>query len=600
MSLTFVFKSAVVATVASAEVVDFNFVPIANWEREDHMGENTDVRQHVSFDTKNRLGKGAFGTAYTAQIDGVQEPHVVKVISLTLINQKRMWKMLLDEIALNKFFTIDAPHKAVGKCTGVLFDTRDKLGHDGKRTKEGEVYIVMPLINGEELYKINSIDHNERVSEDDAKAITAQFVAALAHIHASKVLYRDIKPENCMYDVNTKQLTVIDFGLSTKLTEAKPTRRTVCGTPYYLSPEISFNYLYNGFGNRSYDYMTDVWSGGALIFEFFTSEMLFPGGPEVIVNANKHPAALKKFVDKKVQEHKLSADVATLLELMLVPEVSQRTTYNDLMSHRIIQDWMVNNVPASYQPDNFKVVVAQSEPSSQNASPTSVLDLPELLNNDPIEIQHQLIRSTNPASKLNRISKANINTQIVQKEPVVIARRSTVKVNKVKQIDDRASVSGFFGQDSIEQSQHEAPQVRETAKATVTHDFKYKRNKKDRDHAVYTLTTKKGRTITLRYSKWLKVAKALNRHMTTGLTHRSRHATFANESDSSLSNVKSAYNVLKSNTNGQWSDVRKKECDWRDIIILAWYNDWLTLAGQNKDRTNLFEAAVAAQLPKRK
>ena len=137
--------------------------------------------------------------------------------------------------------------------------------------------------------------------------------------------------------------------------------------------------------------------------------------------------------------------------------------------------------------------------------------------------------------------------------------------------------------------------------ATVTHDFVFKKDQKTKDHAVYALKTKEGRTITLRYSKWLKVAAALNKHMTTSFFRRNRHAAFENQpakgskSAYTLADVKDQYEILKTSTNWKSSDVRDETCCVRKVWIMQWYKAWVAVAGEDKVRNQLFDAAVASQ-----
>lgn len=64
-----------------------------------------------------------------------------------------------------------------------------------------------------------------------------QIIAAVRHIHSRRVIHRDLKLGN-FFLADGLQLKVGDFGLATALTHDGERRKTVCGTPNYIAPEI--------------------------------------------------------------------------------------------------------------------------------------------------------------------------------------------------------------------------------------------------------------------------------------------------------------------------------------------------------------------------
>jgi serine/threonine protein kinase len=64
-----------------------------------------------------------------------------------------------------------------------------------------------------------------------------KLLRAVSHCHASGVVHRDIKPENIMIGVND-EIKLIDFGLSKAQHGSKRNLTTMCGTPYYMAPEV--------------------------------------------------------------------------------------------------------------------------------------------------------------------------------------------------------------------------------------------------------------------------------------------------------------------------------------------------------------------------
>ena len=88
-----------------------------------------------------------------------------------------------------------------------------------------------------------------------------QLVAALAHVHEQRILHRDLKSSN-VYLAANQDIRLGDFGLSRTFGSTSHLASTVCGTPYYLSPEQVHG---NPYGTPA-----DLWALGVVIFELLT------------------------------------------------------------------------------------------------------------------------------------------------------------------------------------------------------------------------------------------------------------------------------------------------------------------------------------------
>ncbi|MEG4505539.1 AAA family ATPase [Microcoleus sp. F6_B4] len=94
----------------------------------------------------------------------------------------------------------------------------------------------------------------------------------LGQIHRANIIHKDINPSNIVYNPETEQLKIIDFGISTQLTRETPILKNpgvLEGTLAYISPEQT------GRMNRTLDYRTDFYSLGVTFYELLTGKLPF-------------------------------------------------------------------------------------------------------------------------------------------------------------------------------------------------------------------------------------------------------------------------------------------------------------------------------------
>ncbi len=102
--------------------------------------------------------------------------------------------------------------------------------------------------------------------------IAMQIAETLAEIHSRNIIHKDINPSNIILNLETEQVKIIDFGISsifTKETPALKNPEVLEGTLAYISPEQT------GRMNRSLDYRTDFYSLGATFYKMLTGQTVF-------------------------------------------------------------------------------------------------------------------------------------------------------------------------------------------------------------------------------------------------------------------------------------------------------------------------------------
>ena len=93
----------------------------------------------------------------------------------------------------------------------------------------------------------------------------ANVALAVQALHDTNVVFRDLKPENLMFDAHG-YLKLVDFGFAKKLVGKT---FTLCGTPEYLAPETILG--------RGYTKAVDWWSFGVLMYDMVVGASPFVG-----------------------------------------------------------------------------------------------------------------------------------------------------------------------------------------------------------------------------------------------------------------------------------------------------------------------------------
>jgi len=122
---------------------------------------------------------------------------------------------------------------------------------------------------GESLKKLRE---NHQLNLGDFLSIAIKISTSLGQIHVANIIHKDINPANIVFNPQTQQLKIIDFGISTRLTRENPTIKNpnvLEGTLPYISPEQT------GRMNRILDYRTDFYSLGVTFYELLTGKLPF-------------------------------------------------------------------------------------------------------------------------------------------------------------------------------------------------------------------------------------------------------------------------------------------------------------------------------------
>ncbi|CAD6332752.1 unnamed protein product [Miscanthus lutarioriparius] len=138
-----------------------------------------------------------------------------------------------------------------------------------------EVALVMECV-GPNLHDVlNGSRHRagRPFPEPQVRRIMRQLLAGAKHMHARRIMHRDIKPGNILVGAGGDgrepvSVKICDLGLAASITDQPPYE--LAGTRRYMAPEMLL-------GKLDYDAMVDMWSLGCVMAELLTGKPLFYG-----------------------------------------------------------------------------------------------------------------------------------------------------------------------------------------------------------------------------------------------------------------------------------------------------------------------------------
>ncbi|VAW78128.1 Serine/threonine protein kinase PrkC, regulator of stationary phase [hydrothermal vent metagenome] len=206
------------------------------------------------YQLERELGRGAMGTVYLAEDPTIGRRVAIKTLPLEDCSgdaeQEQAAKRFLQEV------------EAVGRLTHPNIVTI----HDAGREHD-LAYLTMDYVAGESLEAWT--DCSSLLPVWEVLEIAAQVADALDYAHANKIVHRDIKPGNILYDRDQGTVKITDFGVARILDTSRTRTGTVLGTPSYMSPEQVAGAKVSG--------QSDLFSLGVTLYQLLTGFLPFEG-----------------------------------------------------------------------------------------------------------------------------------------------------------------------------------------------------------------------------------------------------------------------------------------------------------------------------------
>ncbi|THG95301.1 hypothetical protein EW026_g6329 [Hermanssonia centrifuga] len=217
---------------------------------------------------------------------------------------------------------------------------------------DDNVYMTLELCHNGSLMDL--LRRRRRFSEPEARFFMVQLIGACHYMHNHQVIHRDLKLGNIFLDANMN-VKVGDFGLAALIESPGERKKTICGTPNYIAPEVLFDTA-NG-----HSFEVDTWSIGVILYTLVIGKPPFQTKDvKTIYNRirnNEYDFPTDRIVSLEVQE---------LVTRILTTDPSSRPTLHEILDNRwFTRGTVPSNIPVTahdHRPDFSYItrVVSQS------------------------------------------------------------------------------------------------------------------------------------------------------------------------------------------------------------------------------------------------
>ena len=335
------------------------------------------------------LGKGGFAKCYEIRDSDNGRIMAAKIIDKSTLSKGRAKQKLLSEIKI---------HKAMSNTNVVHFE--------GYFEDSQRAYIVLELCPNQTLKEM--VKKRKKLHELEVQFYMSQLVLGVKYIHSQNVIHRDLKLGNLFVGRNL-ELKIGDFGLAAKLDFAGERRRTICGTPNYIAPEV----LNSKVCGHSFE--ADVWSIGVVLYA-----MLIGKPPFETSNVKATYKRIKANDYTIPGDAGISTEAKSLIVEILTTNPAHRPTLDGILHHPFMTK---NSIPKQI-------------PMTSLAYPLSEDFISQYLPKPDKSESSKMYSSTTTASSLKRTE-----TVVGKEIPAAGSGQSLRQVESMKNLEVRAATA---------------------------------------------------------------------------------------------------------------------------------------------------------------
>ena len=330
------------------------------------------------------IGRGGYSHVWKVSHKNTGKIYCIKLMSKQKIIQEKICDQINREVEI--MYKTNHPH--IIKLINHFEDDQN-------------VYLIMELgAKGQLFSLLKKFSHG--IDQMRAAQYMREIISAVKYLHSMNppIIHRDIKPENILLD-NDGRCKLADFGWSNYFIPSK-LRRTFCGTPQYLAPEMVEK---KGHGPE-----VDIWALGVLCFELLTGKLPFNG------NNNQEIYKNIKTLNIDWQGDDFNPLAKNLITKILRYDPKERPSLDEILTQPWFESYPLsypllevkNNITYEEYLEEHTVSIQKKEDKKENKiitqKKTTITDVVKQINSD----------NKNNSQKMNNNSKENeqINNNI--------------------------------------------------------------------------------------------------------------------------------------------------------------------------------------------
>ena len=273
--------------------------------------------------TGDKIGRGTFSKVYKGTMT-VENVVAIKKINMTKIEPHKT--NLDDEIRIMR----SLKHDNIVNLLDVVIES------------DGQMFLVIEYCEDGDLKRYLK---GRCMREKHAKNLLMQLMQGLKYlVKENNIMHRDLKPHNLLLTNNKQTLKISDFGFAKVLASAETMAETMCGTPYYMAPEIM--------QANKYQSRADLWSVGVITYEMFYGKYPFiaDDGTDITdpftLKQKIHSQQITYPVYPSETTNELSRTAVSLVKALLIVDPEKRMSWEEYYNHSWFYPYAKSNAMA--------------------------------------------------------------------------------------------------------------------------------------------------------------------------------------------------------------------------------------------------------------